>query len=110
MKRRTNCFRIRESADTLSVVSARRSQDACRSAAGACHRGRLVVFGGSATAADSGFRIVAEVLRAGAEGVGVGEFRVDLPLLPGWTGDPHLVLRGEATGGAEFLVGEQSFA
>src|SRR5215212_5391918 len=93
----------------LSVEDARRSQDACHSAAGAC-RSRLVVFGGSATAADTGLRIVAEMLRASAEGVGVGEFRVDLPLLPGWTGDPHLVLCGEATGGADFLVGEQSFA
>src|SRR5699024_4719035 len=51
---------------------------------------------------------VVEVLWARAEGLGVGEDGVDLPLLPRRSGDPHLVLGGEAAGGADLLVGEQT--
>ena len=39
---------------------------------------------------------------------GVGEHGVDLPLLTGGSGDPDLVLGGEAAGRADLLLGEQS--
>ena len=53
---------------------------------------------------------VIEMLRAGAEGVGVGEHGVDLPLLAGRPGYPHFLLGGEAAGRCDLLVGEQSLA
>ena len=48
------------------------------------------------------------LLRAGAEGVGIGQHGVDLPLFAGRAGDPDLVLGGEATRGADLLLGEQA--
>jgi len=44
-----------------------------------------------------------------AEGVGVRQDGVDLPLFAAWTGHPHLVLGGEATGRADLLFGEHAF-
>src|ERR1700712_1433743 len=55
-----------------------------------------------------GNRAFIGVSRAGAEGVRVGEDGIDLPLLAGGSGHPHLVLGGEAAGRPQFLVGEQS--
>ena len=51
-----------------------------------------------------------EVLRAGAECLGIGQHGVDLPLFTCRSGHPDLVLGGEATGGADLLIGEQSLA
>ena len=80
---------------------------ACRRDSGLC----LVVGPLGATAADAALSVVfVEVLRAGAEGVGVGQHGVDLPLLTRRAGHPDLVLGGEATGGADLLVGEQALA
>src|SRR6185437_6967716 len=68
--------------------------------------------GRGATAADTTLTFVGvlQKLGAGAEGVGVGEHGVDLPLFPGRPGDPDLVLGGEATGGADLLIGEEPLA
>ena len=55
----------------------------CRRDSGLC----LVVGPLGATAADAALSVVfVKVLRAGAEGVGIRQHGVDLPLLTGWTG------------------------
>src|SRR4051812_42445799 len=68
------------------------------SAAGGC----LVCRGHPAAGAALG--------RHAAEGLAVGHDGVDLPALTGRTGDPDLVLGGEAAGLAHLLGGEQALA